>query len=176
MPRFLLPSFLPSCHFLTMYFPLLVSRANNGQKGERCVGEKEDSERGRGEMGRERKRERRSLFSSASFSFVSTFVLYVCAKQSRTGDGRGERKNDRRIYRGARKEATGPDQLEVIPRVESPASQSMKFFLSPHCRPARGVALSLSPPAPLTRASGRVYECARGCTYTSSLPCPLPLS
>lgn len=43
------------------------------------------------------------------------------------------RKNDRRIYRGARKEATGPDQLEVIPRVESPASQSMKFFLSPRC-------------------------------------------
>lgn len=27
-----LPSFLPSCHFLTMYFPLLVSRANNGER------------------------------------------------------------------------------------------------------------------------------------------------
>jgi len=41
-PSFL-PSFLPFCHFLTMYFPLLVSRANNGQKrGRNVEGEKGD--------------------------------------------------------------------------------------------------------------------------------------
>lgn len=62
-----LPSFLPSCHFLTMYFPLLVSRANNGQEGGRGAGEKGGSERGI------------NAFSShpPSYSFASMVYMYV---------------------------------------------------------------------------------------------------
>ena len=66
--------------------------------------------------------------------FLCFMVYMYKMKERRRRRRRGERrKSDRRIYRGARKEATGPDQLEVIPWVESPASQSMKFFLSPRC-------------------------------------------
>lgn len=55
------------------------------------------------------------------------FTVYMYKMIGKARKGGERRKSDRRIYRGARKEATGPDQLEVIPRVESPASQSMKF-------------------------------------------------
>lgn len=91
----------------------------------------------------------------------------------------GRRKSDRRgPYGGARKEATGPDQLEVIPRVESPASRSMKFFLSPRytglC--SRRVALSFSRRASHTRASAECVGEERGLhVYVLALPCPPPL-
>lgn len=71
-----------------------------------------------------------SIFTTLSFAPRYVYAHKAIGEKEEEGNSR---KNDRRIYRGARKEATGPDQLEVIPRVESPASQSMKFFLSPRC-------------------------------------------
>lgn len=81
---------------------------------------------------------------------------------------RGE--NDGRIYRGARKEATGPDQLEVIPRVESPASQSMKFFLSPRCADLLEEWPSLFPRPLLshTRNADERVSALDDCMYTST--------
>lgn len=102
-------------------------------------------------------------------------------RAKRYGGGAGEesgaderRKCDRRIYRGARKEATGSDQLEVIPRVESPASRSMKFFLSPRCTGSRRVALPLVPLSPF-RGYPRVCGYARRCMYGVLLLLPFPV-
>lgn len=81
-------------------------------------------------------------------------------------------------HREARKEATGPDQLEVIPRVESPASRSMKFFLSPRCTGLLSKSGPLLPPPSSRLPHARPPSVGEDCTCKSCcfrvLPSPPP--
>lgn len=84
MPRFLVfPSFLPSCHFLTMYFPLLVSRANNGQEGGRVVRKE------KGRRGRWKKRHEEKGVDSAHPPLIRRlflrFMVYTCKTTGKGG-------------------------------------------------------------------------------------------
>lgn len=75
-----LPSFLPFCHFLTMYFPLLVSRANNGQKRGRNIEGERRSPREREKSARKKKTDSAHPFLHLPL-FPSLHDMYICTKR-----------------------------------------------------------------------------------------------
>lgn len=88
---FFLPSFLPSCHFLTMYFPLLVSRANNGRRRKDEARREKKEIKTREEGKRERKNRDGAYPPTDPSAFSPPRSIYVCKA---IWDGMGEEREE----------------------------------------------------------------------------------